>query len=183
MTLITTATASVSVLAASPKCINSIQDLRSDRSLQMLDTAGLADIDLQGSTLKITLKNREWYLKSTLADNLDSPHSVPRPESDAHRLGELIRDLLNTQEFEQLVRDPYGQIQIDMSAVSKISAETAGTLFMINKQLNFRFPRPISSTENTPKTERLQLTGVNSEVMSFLRVSGLHRILNISTNF
>lgn len=183
LTHLAAATASLSALAASPKCMSSIQDLRRDQSIQALDTAGLAEVTLQDSTLKITLKEGEWNLKSTLAQDLENPQSQPNRESDAHRLAQLLRDILNTRELDQLVRDPYGHIQIDMSAVSKISAETAGTLFMINKQLNFRFPRPASSSENTPKTERLQITGVNPAVMSFFRMSGLNRILNISTNF
>lgn len=166
--------------ANSPQCLTSLNDSSASRSLSQLNTSDLVDFELHDSLLRVIVKPGEWYIKSTLAASEETANGAINKNAPPYRLTNLLRSVLQTAEFTQLTKDPSARIELDLSAVEKISTEMGGALFMFNKQIAIRFPRPQSNDGATNIGNRLFITGVNPAVLSYLRISGLIKILELT---
>lgn len=170
----------LSLLAKVSKCLEVINQQEAYEA-NILSESDIATISLNRSGVLIALKQGNWAEPEPPGAGANSnTSSKPRVEN-AHSLREQFIVLLDNAEFRNVLSQPDGYVEIDLSAVNRISTDLVGTFLTIKKQLKLIDTRNTNfSAKEDQNLERLRFTGVQPDVYSLIEMMRMHGVLGIS---
>lgn len=168
------------VPAIASKCQQALNQREVAEILRTTSLSELAEVSIGENRVRLILREGNWSQKTEPVKSPTKSSTDGRVEN-AFQLKTLLQEQSGLPEFQKALAQPNGHVEIDLSAVKRISSDVLGTLLMFQKYLLISYPRP----QNMPfvegqSVERLRLTGVQPDVYSFLQMAAMDKVLSIS---
>ena len=178
--LFTLATLTVSIAEAS-LCIDSLNREMEPESVFSSGATPVAQVQWLDYKVQIVLEQGNWSQKDKISKAEGSNGLLEGRVENAYRLRASLQELAKTPQFQQILGRPEGFVEIDFSAVDRISPEVLGTLLGFRKFLLMSYPIQTRGLgEENSTTERIRLVSVRPDVLSFLQMSAMDKVLSIS---